>query len=311
MEKTRRLRLQSYAWLVLNTVFWGAAFIVAKPALEHTSPHFFTFYRLVIASVIMLPFLVRQLRNKRLQKYLPRILVIEFIGNVLCLAFLYEGLARSSAIETSLLSTTVPVFIIAISLLMLKEKQTKREWIGFFISLLGVLTITLFPILSGQARFGEWSLLGNALIICANILTGFYVILAKKYYTGIPKLFATAVSFVLGMVTFGLVALFQSGSATVLLGQMSLDWQQPAVWLPVLYMAIFGSIVGLTAYIKGQEGIEASEAGLFYYLQPLVYLPLGVLVLKEQLFPLQMAGLVLIIIGVLYAQQPFARRRAT
>lgn len=309
MEKTRRSRLQSYAWLSINTLFWGAAFIIAKPALDHTTPNMFMFYRFAIASVIVLPFLIMQLRKTKLRKHLPTILILEFIGNVLCLAFLYAGLARSTAIETSLLATTTPLFIIGIGLLVLKEKQTKREWIGFFTSLAGVLLITLFPVLSGAVRLGELSLVGNGLIIIANILTAIYVILAKRYYIGVPKLFAASVSFFLGLVTFAILSLMQAGSSTSFFEQMTTDWQHPTVWTAAIYMGLFCSVIGLTAYIKGQDKIEASEASFFYYLQPLVYLPLGVLILKEPVYPLQLVGLVLILAGVIYAQQPFARRR--
>ena len=68
-------------------------------------------------------------------------------------------------------------------------------------------------------------------------------------------------------------------------------------------MAIFGSVIGLIAYIKGQDKIEASEASLFSYLQPLIYLPLGVLLLKENISPQQLIGLGLIIIGVITAEK--------
>ena len=75
------------------------------------------------------------------------------------------------------------------------------------------------------------------------------------------------------------------------------------VLLAVLYMSLFGSIIGLTAYIKGQDGMEASEASLFTYLQPLVYIPLSVLWLHEQLTLTMLVAMVLIGIGVYSAEK--------
>ena len=69
------------------------------------------------------------------------------------------------------------------------------------------------------------------------------------------------------------------------------------------YMAIFGSIIGFTAYLKGQEGIEASEATLFTYLQPLIYIPLGILLLNEKVHPVQIGSLFIILFGVIIAEK--------
>lgn len=305
----RSRRITSYLWLLLNTITWGAAFIVSKPALDHTSPNLFMFYRLFLAGLIMLPFLVYWLKDTKLRRMLPTILGVEFVGNVLCLAFLYEGLARSTAIETGLISTTAPIFIVLAGVLILREKQTRREWFGLGVTFFGVLLITLYPIMNGGAQLGALSLVGNGFIIASNILTGVYVVLAKKFYKGVNKLYAASVSFVSGAAAFGVLSLWQAGSVTAVVQQIQLDWSQPTVWYAVLYMGIVGSIIGLTSYIKGQDGIEASEAGLFYYLHPIIYIPMGVWLLKEPFTWIQALGLGFVLVGVLIAEQPFSKKR--
>ena len=75
------------------------------------------------------------------------------------------------------------------------------------------------------------------------------------------------------------------------------------VWGVVIYGAIFGSIIGLTTYIKGQDGIEASEASLFTYLQPAIYIPLGYFLLQESASLLQIFSLLIIIFGVYIASR--------
>lgn len=302
-------RLISYAWLLLNALVWGSAFIVTKPALEHTTPNHFMMYRLLLAGVIMLPFLLYWLRDHKLRKLLPMILGIEFVGNVLCLAFLYEGLSRSTAIETGLISTTVPIFIVMAGVIFLHEKQTRREWTGLAVTFFGVLLIAVYPILNGGAHLGALSLVGNGLILISNVLTGVYAALAKRFYQRVNKWYIASVSFVSGFFAFAVLSLWHAGSLTATLQQVQLDWHQPVVWLAVLYMGIFGSIIGLTSYMKGQDGVEASEAGMFYYLHPLIYIPLGVMLLKEPFSWIQAIGLILILLGVYIAQQPFAKKR--
>ncbi len=87
------------------------------------------------------------------------------------------------------------------------------------------------------------------------------------------------------------------------------DFTHRSVWLASVYMAIFGSIIGLTAYIKGQDGIEASEASLFTYLQPLVFIPAGILLLHETVHPLQIFAMALILFGVYIAEKRSKKRR--
>jgi len=146
------------------------------------------------------------------------------------------------------------------------------------------------------------SLQGNFLILAAMLLSGIYYIAAKKYYAGIPKFFITTLSFYVGLISFAILAFLETPSIDAI-NRVSSDLQHPSVWIAAGYMALFGSIIGLTAYYQGQESIEASEASLFTYLQPAVAIPLGILLLGETIYPAQLIALGLIIIGVFVAEQ--------
>jgi drug/metabolite transporter (DMT)-like permease len=145
------------------------------------------------------------------------------------------------------------------------------------------------------------------LIALSNVTAAIYYVLAKKYYRNWPKLFVAGISFWVGLGSFFILSLgqqdWQVGQLWQAIGQ---DWQHPAVWIASGYMAIFGSIIGLTAYIQGQNEIEASEAGVFSYLQPLVYLPLSAWLLQEQLGLWQGLALGVILVGVILTE---TRRR--
>ena len=299
MSRSSHNRLKATAYLLLNTLCWGASFVIVAPAFTHTTPFQFLFYRFALASILMSPVLWLYLRQRKYRQHIWPIIGIELLGTVVYLSLLYEGLSRSTSIETSLLATTTPLFIILASVLFIHEKQTKKEWLGLGISVLGVLFIASLPLLNGAVGLHGVSLGGNALILLANTVGALYAILIKTRYKNVPHFLAPTVSFFLGAVVFGFLSLLQlQFSLPALTSAIQLDWQQPTVVFASLYMAIFGSIIGLTAYIKGQELIEASEASLFYYLQPLVYLPLGVIVLNEAISPYQIIGLIFILIGV-------------
>lgn len=273
---------------------------MAKPALEFASPYRFLLYRYAIASVLSLGFIWHywpKIHHKI--QTLKTITLLELLGVTLTLGLLYQGLALTSAVEASLITTTVPVFITLGGIWFLRERQEKFEWFGLLLALAGTLFLTLWPAWNNPALGQTFSVAGNLLIVGQNITTAAYFILAKRYYQTWPKLFVASISFVVGLVSFALLGLAEaSWNLGSLLQLIQSDWQHPAVWWASIYMAVFGSIIGLTAYIKGQNGVEASEASVFWYLEPLVYVPLSFWLLQEKIQPFQIVALLLILVGV-------------
>lgn len=315
-----KIRYQSYFFLLINTITWGLALIIVKPSLEITTPFRYLLYRYIIAAICSLPILIyywKKIKNKL--KIIRRVAFVEFFGTVIALSLLYVGLAKTSAIEASFLTTTTPIFVVLAGIFYLKEKEEKHEVIGLLIAFLGTTLLTFIPvILNGMTPKGL-SLEGNILIIMQNIATAVAMVLAKKYYKNIPKLFITSLSFYLGILTFLSLSLYELFTTKIDMNLTQLpqqflqtvqnDLSHQSVVVAAVYMAIFGSIIGLTAYIKGQEGIEASEASLFWYLQPLVFVPAGILFLKETVYPLQIISMILIFLGVYIAEKRVSKNR--
>lgn len=302
-KKKSAPRSISIMFLLINTVVWGAALPISKVALTHLTGFEFLFYRFLIAGMLSLPILgyfFPVIKNKF--STILTIVVLELIGTTLALGLLYTGLSLTSAIDASLIATTTPLFTTIAGIWYLKEKQDTNEWIGLGFALLGTLILVIEPIFKGGS-LESGTTFGNFLIILQNITIAAYYVLAKKHYQKIPKFFVTSISFIVGAISFYLLSNFpilQSLSPTTYNLPLTSNL---TVILPILYMAIFGSIIGLTAYIKGQDGIEASEASLFMYLQPLIYIPISVIFLKESISLPMMVAMGLIACGVFVAER--------
>lgn len=303
-HKSRRL---AYILLLINTICWGAALIAVKPSLDIISPTRFLFYRFVIAALLTLPVLWHfRKKSPKLFSQVPIVAAIELLGTTLSLWFVYQGLSLTSAINASLVGTTGPIFIVLVAVLFFREREEKRELVGLITAFLGALILVLIPTFSGSLHSADETqpLAGNLYMVMANIIVAFYYLLAKKHYRELPKIFAASISFWVGTISFGLISWWEARwpHLNQITSMIYTDFQHWEVWLATFYMGIFGSIIGLTAYIKGQDQIEASEASLFTYLQPLVYLPLGVILLGEVFNPLSIVGLVLVVAGVLISE---------
>jgi drug/metabolite transporter (DMT)-like permease len=294
-------RAQSYLFMLLNTVLWSLPFLVVKPALSITTPYRFLLYRYLIAIVCSIPFLVYYfyLKKTRLKlKDVVAITLIELVGSVAALAFLYTGLKYVGAIETGFLSASSPLFIALGGVWFLKEREEKHELIGLIFAFLGTFLLIFNPALSFGQAVAQISITGSLLVLVHNMLNMIYFPMMKKHYQHLPKFLATSLSYYVAGLGFLVLSWWESGLGTALFPLILSELRVPSVQLASGYMAVFGSIIGFTAYVKGQDGIEASEAAKFSYLQPLIYIPLGILWLHETVSVIQLAALGLILAGV-------------
>ena len=176
-------RWKAYIFLLINVLCWGASLVIVKPALEHTTPFRYLFYRFALAVVLSIPFLWHYLpKIKNLVTQLRTIFLLEIIGTTVSLGILYIGLQRTSALEASMLMTTSPIFAALFGTLFFKEKEEGHEFIGLIIAFLGTIVITLIPILNRYALPTHFSITGNLLILLQNCISVLYFLQAKRSY---------------------------------------------------------------------------------------------------------------------------------
>ncbi len=297
-------RWQAYCLLLISVVLNAIALPLVKPAFDVTTPFRFLFYRFTLAAIINIPILWHFFTAHRITlKKVGIVMLIELLGSTFTLGVLYLGLARTTSLEANLIATASPIFTILAGVIYLREKEERHEWIGLALAFVGTLMIIILPILAGKSSFSFMSFTGNALILLQNITGALGLILAKKYYKEIPKLLVTGIASWVAMLCFAGLAFWELGSKqTQFMQVIESDWTHSSVWLAVGYMAIFITMMATTAYLKGQECIEASEASLFSYLSPLVFFPVSIFVLHEGFNPLHLAGLIVILVGVVIAE---------
>jgi len=129
--------------LVLTTLAWGATFVLVKDSLEYSHPFTFIFYRFLIASIVILPFILFDKKNKK--DFFKHTNKSEFKGGIACGFLLYAGYAfqnyglditvpSKSAFITSISVLIVPIILIFYK----KEKVTYNLWLSILIVLLGL-----------------------------------------------------------------------------------------------------------------------------------------------------------------------------
>ena len=287
----------AYFALLGNMVLWALAIPIAKRGFaDGLTPSTFLLGRYILATIFSLPIIVRLRHRSDVKaiftlKTLFQIVSLEILGTVITLWLLYEGVSRTTAVEASLIAITWPIFVTIGGILWLREREEFHELVGLVLAITGTTLLVAGPathIISG-------SLTGNLMIVGQNLTVAAYYLLAKKFYQQFNKWAITHVSFWVGLVGFGGISWLQGTN----LATAASFWPL----LAIVYMALAGSILGLTLYLIGQDKIEASEAALFTYLEPLVGIPAAMILLGETISPLQIVSFLIIALGVYLAER--------
>lgn len=237
------------AAILINVLFWGIAPAIIKYGLDSVSPEVFLYYRFLIAIVLTTPVAFILRASFKSVRTLHDILLLAFIGifSTLNLGVLFLGVAYTTSSAAALIAGTIPLFVIIGSALFLKERITFKEILGSVIAMGGTaLIVAQTPV----QQHADNPLLGNLIIVVYNVLWTTGILFMKKYAHKYSPFVFGYTGWLLGFLFFGVVSLITSPLYVL---RPLMITQMPDVFLPVLYMAIFGSIVAFTAYQLAQS----------------------------------------------------------
>jgi len=272
-----RARKAAYLALTTTMIIWGLSPPIIKFGLNFTSPFEFLFLRFLIAGLIFLLPTLNLIRKNwaSFQKNWGHYLFLGFLGAPATLFLLFSGLRFTSAIDASLISVIAPILVIAGGGLFLREKVTKNERIGLIIALFGTVITLIQPLLEKQA---QGSIKGNLLVLAGTFIWASFTLLSKKNKQ-LNSFVLAGSSFFVGFIVFLPFFLFTQANLSspnfFLIDSRAL----PAI----IYMALLGSVIAYFTYLWGLKKIEASEATVFTYLQPIFTIPAAFIILGDQI----------------------------
>lgn len=284
--KRDQQRTKAYTALLAVAIIWGVTTPVIKYALKMVGPFTLLFFRLTLASAFILPFLWLEQKRQHFKVTGKQILTLAALGTLattVTLSLFFLGFEYTTALDGAVISIIAPILIVLGGAIFLKENITKQEWLGTSLAIVGSLTIALEPVFSG--RYGAESQLrlwGNLLIILANFSWVAYTLLSKKINgRHVPTLIQTGISFAAGSITSLPLAIWEQQRFWAQGKSLAILTLSFKPWLAIIYLAIFSSVLAYFLYEWSLKKIEASEATIFSYLQPIFTLPAAYLILGE------------------------------
>ena len=287
-------RAWAYAAFAIVCVVWGTTYLAIRIALDTIPPLLLTGSRFVAAGLIMLA--VAKLRGEQIprdRRTLANLALIGFlmvgVGN---LAVVWAELWVPSGIA-ALLVATAPFWMAIIELFRTSgERMSIQSGIGMAIGFFGV-ALLVTPGGSGGA-WNVYFLLGALAIQIGGICWQLGSAHGKYNLRHVPLMASSALQMLFGglIVTIGGFAIGEAPRFVL----------TPRTFAALVYLTLFGSVIAYSAYVFALAHMRTTHTSLYAYVNPVVAVFLGWLILDEPLTIVSIFAMVVILAGVALVQ---------
>jgi drug/metabolite transporter (DMT)-like permease len=284
------------AWGAFATVclVWGTTYLGIRIAIETIPTFLLTGMRFTVAGSVLLA--ICRLAGQPLPRRRSDWLNLALIG------FLLVGVGNVAVVWAehtipsgfaALLVATAPFWMAIIECFRPSgERLTRRKTIGMIVGFIGVAFLVA-PDFS-PSTFNRGFALGVVVLQIGSICWNLGSVRSKYHPIAAPPLVSAAVQMLSGGIICGLIGLA--------IGELPLLRFTPRSFGALLYLTIAGSIIAYGAYVYALSKLRTSTLSLYAYVNPVVAVILGWLILDEPLGVRAMVAMAVILSGVALVQ---------
>jgi drug/metabolite transporter (DMT)-like permease len=272
-------------------LFWGSTYLAIDVAVQTIPPALMCAVRFSIAGVVMLA--VCAATGRKIFYSPKQILQCAVIGLLLLmggnLTLSYAELTVTSGLAALIVAITPLWFLVLDSLLLGDHHISRRGKAGLLLGIAGLFVLVWPQLQAGS--IGHRELWASISLIGGSFSWALGSVLSKRWQSGMDVFSGPAwqVTFAgVGNLVFALVA-----------GDLSrVTWTTRGV-SAVLYLVVCGSWIGYTAYIWLLEHVPTSKVSTYAYVNPVVAVFLGWLILHERVDRFILAGSAIVVLSVI------------
>lgn len=260
-DSKKRSAVKGLTCTLLSALAWGSSFPVIKWGLGFLNPLVFLFLRFLTASLILIPFSLREraLDFRRLlgNRYVVLISVLNAAGYFLE----FTGLSYTTASKASLLVNLNVVLVALFAAPILGECLTKRRILALTIGLTGALTVILNGDLSIMF---SGSLIGDLMVLAAGVVWALYIVYSKRV-VDLNNSESSVNLFDLTLVTVAFTAfLFTPAALGFMISDSSylIGLLRGESVFGILYLSLVCTILAFILYFKGLQYIPATSVAV-------------------------------------------------
>jgi drug/metabolite transporter (DMT)-like permease len=273
-------------------IFWGSTYLGIGIAVEQIPPGIMCATRFLIAGTVMLAYCAltgrRILFSTRQLGHLAAVGILLLMGGNLTLS--YAEQIVPTGLAALLIAVTPLWFLVLDSLLLGDHHISRRGKIGLIIGIAGVVVL-IWPDLLHPNSLGRRELWWSLALQLGSFSWAFGSVLSKKWQTAAADPFSAIAwqVFFAGIANLIFASLFERHA--------NVTWSFRGV-AAILYLVVCGSWIGYTAYIWLLQHVPTSKVSTYAYVNPVVAIFLGWLVLHERIDRYILMGSAIVIASV-------------
>jgi drug/metabolite transporter (DMT)-like permease len=285
--------------LLVVWVFWGGTYLGIRIADQTIPPLLMAGARYLIAGILLLPFALRSGSPQERATDRPRArqwLSAAALG-VLMLAIGNGGVSvaerRIPSGLAALLVATVPLWLVVLDRFVNHRPVRPPVLLGLLAGLAGVGLLSGVISIGALGGPGQVQATGTVIVLAAAAAWALGTVLAGKLALPVRPMLATAMEMLVGGAVLLAAAAVSGEFRGFHPGQVSVS-----SWVAVAYLIGPGSILAFTAYGIAVRSLSTATVSTYAYVNPVVAVILGALVLAEPVTPGILAGGGFIVVAV-------------
>lgn len=276
---------------VLATLIWAASTVVNRLSVGVIDPAAISFYRWLIALLVLSPTLLPRVwwLRHQIRPHLPKLLLLGLLGMSLYQSLAYFAAHTVTATSMGLILATMPLLTVLLAFPVLNTRPTPMLLIGALISFAGLAWLLAAGDLPSLWQQGVGQ--GELMMLLASLSYALYCVLVKRWQIPLPTWESLYVQIFCG--TLLLIPPF------LLAPSIGLTVRNIPL---VLFAGLFASALAPGLWMRGLQNLGAEKTAVLMNLVPLFTAILAIALLGETLHLYHAVGGGLILLGIGLAQ---------
>lgn len=291
--------LAAHMSIFLAEAFWGLMAPLGKDAMTHgiTGIDMVSFR---VAGGALL-FWITSLFTKR--EHVPVKDLLLFIGagifglvtNQCCYTI---GLSITSPINASIVTTSMPIFAMILSAIILHEPITGKKATGVLLGCSGAVILILTSASAANAKVGD--IRGDLLCMAAQMSFALYLALFSKLIRRYSVFTVNKWMFTYATI---IILPFSFGHLT----EINFAAVPTQTWMETGFVVFFGTYVSYVLMMVGQQTLRPTVVSIYNYVQPVVAVVVSLLTGIGVFKPTQALAVLLVFLGVWFVTKSKSR----
>lgn len=284
----------SYIYISISVILWGFSMIWTNQLIQaNIPPYTFIFFRMFFAGAGLMLFskLINKLQKIEKQDIKWILIMVLFEPFIYFIGETYGIKLTNSPTVCALIIALVPVATLISGQIFFREKISKLNILGTILTVPGVALMVLqSENISVQYKWGL------ALLFMAVIGSTGYSTVVKKLTNKYNSFTLASYQFFVGSIYFLPIFLIKNN------GYPIIELLEPQTLFPLMALAILCSCIAFGLYITSIRNIGLTRSVIFTALIPAVSAVGAYLYGQETMTPLQIVGIAIVTIGVIFTQ---------